>query len=107
MNPDRPDFRPPPGPLKGCAAELLKPLRLAPAFMLGALTSATVCRPPAAKEEIIERAIWILLVSLDLLSLVWMWRQPPGELYLGLTRKTWAVLAAGAFAVGVFLASLD
>jgi hypothetical protein len=107
VDPDRPDFQPPPGPLRGCVAELLKPLRLFPAFMLGVLTSATICRPPVATQEILERAAWIALVALDGLSLVWMWRRPPGELYLGLTRKTWTVLASGAFAVGAWLASFD
>jgi hypothetical protein len=93
--------------LRGCAAELVKPFRLGPAFLFGALISATVCRPPVATEEVIERAFWIALCSLDGLSLVWMWRRPPGELYFGLTRKTWTVLAAGAFVVGAWLASID
>jgi hypothetical protein len=75
--------------------------------MFGALISATVCRPPVATEEVVERAFWIVLSSVDWLWLVWMWQHPPGELYLGLNRKTWTVLAAGAFAVGAWLASFD
>jgi hypothetical protein len=80
---------------------------LIPAFVLGALTSATLCRPPRVAEEIIERTIWLGVAALDGLSLVWLWRRPPGERYLDLTRATWTILATGAFAAGAVLASID